>query len=93
MTHLRRLLTSSLAESAAARALMKCIQVASMLLASSRFGTKAQSALDCTAGLTTWMGRGSKTCKKHFLSGDGVHFFCSQIGPLVSTGNVLLQAK
>ena len=53
MTHLRRLLRSSLAERAAARALMKCIQVASMLLASSRFGTKAQSALGCTAGLTT----------------------------------------
>ena len=54
VTHLRRLLRSSLAESAAARALMKCIHVASMLLANSKFGTKAQSALGCTAGLTTW---------------------------------------
>ena len=71
MTHLRRLLRSSLAESAAARALMKCIQVASMLLASSKFGTKAQSALGCTAGLTTWTGEhpeiirsASSSCKR-----------------------------
>lgn len=51
--HLRLMLRSSLADRAAARALMKCIHVASILLASSILGTNAHSALGCIAGLTT----------------------------------------
>lgn len=50
--HLRLVLRSSLADRAAARALMKSIQVASMVLASSRLGTKAHIARGCIAGLT-----------------------------------------
>lgn len=47
------MLRSSLADRAAAKALMKCIHVASIVLASSRLGTNAHSALGCIAGLTT----------------------------------------
>ena len=92
MTHLRRLLRSSLAESAAARALMKCIQVASMLLASSKFGTKAQSALGCTAGLTTWT-------EEHPESSEVLHLHASSPvllhpeGSRAFTKLVLQQAK